>query len=550
MTQVTITLTGPQGIGDINVVVTSTAVSQQSGAYYRLQFDIRGATPEDAAKLCQIAEKGKDAVNAFLNADAKQAPLNQSNLNYIAGALNTDNATLGMPIDAQTDAPETSAAIESKAQQIFTDALAGCKNSLLNGVTDGNFVYSQLGDTSSFIFTSGSGLLSYASYASGTSGENTQVAYNSTNGAITVTTSQNATDVGDTSFLLTASSGGAITSNPGAGIVVAGTDTSGLGYQFRFGLGGTFTLQTTQTSSAGLQNTNSITGDIGEIAGISFQSGLVIQTKFGGQLNISDSTGLATIGTGSNQTPVGAGSILIGSSSIDIGTSVGLLGTAYQYNPTTGLFIGTSPAYLGSSLGSDFSSAGAQAGSLLNSLNSSIALDTPTGSINNSLLSVSLNPLNQAIQSLLGSGGDGTPFSLANAIVVTGGLTIISAGQGLTDIASQSSSEIAAAGDRVFNQDLMTGFSDQPGALSLLNTEPGSITLPTATNVPISYAVPGAITTNGTPLDTDPLLLDLTGGGINVSDWIQSPVYFDTNVVPDASGNPTTTPDGLGSVPK
>jgi len=37
-----------------------------------------------------------------------------------------------------------------------------------------------------------------------------------------------------------------------------------------------------------------------------------------------------------------------------------------------------------------------------------------------------------------------------------------------------------------------------------------------------------------TLLNTDPLLIDLTGQGIQVSNWINSPVYFDTNL--NASG--------------
>ena len=43
------------GIGNIKLVVTITAIPQ-SGGYYSPQYQIVGATPEDATKLCRIKD--------------------------------------------------------------------------------------------------------------------------------------------------------------------------------------------------------------------------------------------------------------------------------------------------------------------------------------------------------------------------------------------------------------------------------------------------------------------------------------------------------------
>lgn len=144
-----------------------------------------------------------------------------------------------------------------------------------------------------------------------------------------------------------------------------------------------------------------------------------------------------------------------------------------------------------------------------------------------------------------GTGGDGTPLGAGNIIAASGGVTIADIGQGNSDLASLSSSSIANALWRPYYQILLDNFSDISAAMSPLNSEAGSITLPGPPNVTVGELVADAIATNPNPSFTDPLLLDLTGAGINVSNWVRSPVYFDTNVLPDANGNPTTTPDGM-----
>ncbi len=76
-------------------------------------------------------------------------------------------------------------------------------------------------------------------------------------------------------------------------------------------------------------------------------------------------------------------------------------------------------------------------------------------------------------------------------------------------------------------------------------TRVGLITPLGLNGVTAADLVPSAFATNPAPSYVDPLLLDLTGNGIQVSNWIRSPVYFDTGVF-ETGDNPTTPQaDGL-----
>ncbi|MGO4713340.1 S8 family serine peptidase [Bradyrhizobium sp. 2TAF24] len=178
------------------------------------------------------------------------------------------------------------------------------------------------------------------------------------------------------------------------------------------------------------------------------------------------------------------------------------------------------------------------------SSNGFVSSPSPSVPLNNGLLSAEVQQLAQVGQMSFGSGGDGTPFSGNNVIYAIGGVIISAAGQAGTDLASLSSSSIANALYRPYYQSILSSFNNIPAATDWLNTSAGSTTLP-GSQVPYWALTGSNIWTNPTPSFTDPLLIDLTGAGIGVSSWIKSPVYFDTNVIPDANGNPTTTPDGL-----
>lgn len=205
--------------------------------------------------------------------------------------------------------------------------------------------------------------------------------------------------------------------------------------------------------------------------------------------------------------------------------------------------IGLGPAYLnGYSSQIPSSSAASQ---LETEVNVSVGLDTPSGSITNSQLLVSVNQLTQVIGTNSGSGGDGTPLPGSNVIFASGGVTISDVSQADTDLASLSSSSIANAFWRPYYQTTLSGLNDVPAAMDIFNSSAGVTSFPTEPLLQIQNLAPSAILTNPAPSFTDPLLLDLTGAGIAVSNWIKSPVYFDTNVKPDANGNPTTTPDGM-----
>ncbi|WP_410052809.1 beta strand repeat-containing protein, partial [Bradyrhizobium sp. SZCCHNPS2010] len=162
------------------------------------------------------------------------------------------------------------------------------------------------------------------------------------------------------------------------------------------------------------------------------------------------------------------------------------------------------------------------------------------------LLDVKVSPLSGIEQSPFGSGGDGTALAGNNTIFSFGGVLISASGQANSDLEGLSSSEIANGLYRPYYESLLDAFNNVPGVTSLFNSDAGQTPFPTIQQDPIPYLdfIPQAVQTNPEPSFTDPLLIDLSGAGIGVSNWIQSPVYFDTNVLPDANGNPTTTPDG------
>ncbi|WP_426425323.1 hypothetical protein [Bradyrhizobium genosp. A] len=93
----------------------------------------------------------------------------------------------------------------------------------------------------------------------------------------------------------------------------------------------------------------------------------------------------------------------------------------------------------------------------------------PTGPITNSWLGVTLSQFSQIGQQGFGSGGDGTALAGNNTIFSYGGVLIGAPGQGATDFASISSTEIANALYRPYFQSLQYAFSDAPAATQVFN---------------------------------------------------------------------------------
>ncbi len=323
---------------------------------------------------------------------------------------------------------------------------------------------------------------------------------------------------------------------------IAGSDGNGLNYQLTLGQHGTFELQTTGTTGSSAGNTSDITGNIGDIASFGVGAGLTLRTVTGGQIQIGDATGLAMLGTAN---PVSAGSnrVDVGSSAFDVGAGPGSLGTVYGFDGS-GALSGVSAGFLGQPFTGSWSDVGTQANGLLNSVNTKIPMSAATGTINDSLLGTNVHPLDVAGQQAPGTGGDGTPLGAGNLVFASGDASVSAAGQAGTDLASESASSIASGNWRPYYQSLLGDFNDVPAATGLFNHPWGLTGLPGTPQIPIADLVPGAVGTNPTPSYTDPLLLDLSGAGISVSNWIKNPVYFDTNVLPVGSGA-AATPDGM-----
>lgn len=323
---------------------------------------------------------------------------------------------------------------------------------------------------------------------------------------------------------------------------ISGSDAAGLRYQFTLEQQGTFELQTTATTGSAAGHTSDITGNIADIASFGVGAGLTLRTTTGGQLQITDATGVAMLGSAN---PVSAGSnrVDIGTSAFDVGSGPGSLGTVYGYD-SSGALSGVSAGYLGQPLTGSLSDVGNQASNLLGSVNTQIPMDAATGTIDDSLLGTNVHPLDVAGQQPPGTGGDGSPLGSGNLVFATGDTSVSAAGQAGTDLASESSSSIASGNWRPYYQSILGDFNDVPGATGLFNNPWGLTGLPGSPQVPIYDLVPGAVGTNPTPSYTDPLLIDLAGTGIGVTNWIKNPVYFDTNVLPIGNGT-AVTPDGM-----
>jgi len=272
-------------------------------------------------------------------------------------------------------------------------------------------------------------------------------------------------------------------------------------------------------------------------------------------LQIAVANGQVSYSSGSSATTLAGSNADFSGTTLDGFSSTN--GATYLLNQS-GAITGVTAGYDTSTItlnedSSNISTAASNASQLESNINTATGLFSATGPSNDAWVTTSVEPLLQSTEPSDGTGADGTPFtSNANDIFASGGATIAATGQGSTALAGLTSSSIASGDEQPFNQDLLGNFSNVPVATSVLNSPLPPITLPTApgsepvsVQIPVTDVPPAAVDTNPTPSYTDPLLLDLTGGGINVSNWITSPVYFDTNVLSNASGNPTTTPDGM-----
>ncbi len=282
------------------------------------------------------------------------------------------------------------------------------------------------------------------------------------------------------------------------------------------------------------------------VTSLNFGPDLIINTFLGDSLTINTQDGSGTLNFlgGTQKAFNESSSIQIESDAIRVGSLDGGVGTGYGLD-ANGNLTQTSTSFLGLSFTGSFTGDAGAAGSLLGAANTSVGLDATPGGIGvqNNQLDVSVAPLTDSQFLGNGTGGDGTAWG-DNLIFSAGGVSISDSGQAGTDFASLSSSSIANASWRPYYESLLDDFNDVPAATDVLNSDDGSIVIPGASDVTVADLVAAAVATDPDPSYTDPLLIDLTGNGIQVSDWVRTPVYFDTAVQADANGNPTSTPDG------
>ena len=238
-------------------------------------------------------------------------------------------------------------------------------------------------------------------------------------------------------------------------------------------------------------------------------------------------------GTLAYATETSSGQAVIGtvSSSGDAGQllNLSLLNTNGTFTPDGIAFNNPDGLFNGS-----FSQAGTDASALATDIRNGIGFDTATGPINNTLFpTLSVSVLSFAT----GSGNQSSELtgSVVNGIVISQADAQAGTGE------NQQGTDSIANTDGLFpnaQTNVMTG-----------NYRPGNDILQTPENIVsdvvsgIANATAGAVNSLAqflgfsdlaaaleSLLNTDPLLIDLTEQDIQVSNWINSPVYFNTNV--------------------
>jgi hypothetical protein len=279
------------------------------------------------------------------------------------------------------------------------------------------------------------------------------------------------------------------------------------------------------TSSSGDLNLVLAPGEVGDVT---LGSTISATTSEGDLLSLNADTGAGSITLGTVTESISAGSdVELDPNDILVG-SAGSLGTDYEIG-ADGQLDSTSAAFLGLALGSTFAATDSLVGSLESSVGASITMDTPSGSISNGLLTT-LNVFD------LGDVPEGTApyttdptstvqYAIAGPDDEVGGTGVNSDGLLDTSVWGNVTGDWRP-GNQVLGlpenslDDQVTGFADTSQDYSS-----------------ITYGAPLSDYSSlaNSWLDIDPLVLDLNGDGISLSNWISNSVYFDTNVTYDSS---------------
>jgi hypothetical protein len=182
----------------------------------------------------------------------------------------------------------------------------------------------------------------------------------------------------------------------------------------------------------------------------------------------------------------------------------------------------------------------AAAASLEPEVSNDITISSPTGTLNNSLLpTISVSQASTAGSTSGGQTGD-ISASVANGLVEYTGDSQISLGW-FANVGTQTSADNIAStpGDYANALASVVTGGYQPSLQSLVPLQFNAADVATAfaevAAPPTSSALPYGNLADDS-LDSksdeyiDPLLLDLTGNGIQVSNWINNTVYFKTNL--------------------
>lgn len=155
--------------------------------------------------------------------------------------------------------------------------------------------------------------------------------------------------------------------------------------------------------------------------------------------------------------------------------------------------------------------------------------------VNDSLLTATVQQLNLIGQTAPSDGG-ATGSVVNNQIAGSGGAGVFMPGQGVSNnVADTWSTSIGTGYTQPGWQRILSSTSDltlQTGILNDLNI----LSRPNDAALASGLLINDTATNGLSVVNVDPLLIDLSGAGINVSNWIGNTVYFDTGVKNDGSG--------------
>ena len=271
---------------------------------------------------------------------------------------------------------------------------------------------------------------------------------------------------------------------------------------------------------------------------------LNILTQNGDSVSLNPSTGAGSVGNslGSVGTIGQPSEIQIDPNMIRVGPTNGGIGTDYNFSQS-GATDSTTTGFLGLPIATSFSLTSAEAGTTESAANSSITFDNPSGTPNPADIGLigTISVVN------LGVNPDGSPLYTDPTGAAAGGLitgspdlVVTMPNINLGGAFNNSPGEIATGGYEPGNQITISSFDSLTSQLLGQNSAPPVLTSP----IP-DGSLADTSTDSNLFQEIDPLVLDLNGDGISLSNWIDNNVYFQSNVVFNATTRQATSDDKL-----